>query len=37
VVVEDLRKLGVKSLWAVARVRESWKKVLQEVEARSGL
>jgi hypothetical protein len=36
-VVEDLRKMGVKSWWTVARDRESWKKVLQEAEVRSRL
>jgi hypothetical protein len=36
-VVEELRKLGVKSWWTAARDRESWKKVLQEAEACSGL
>jgi hypothetical protein len=36
-VLEDLRKLGVKSWWLVARDRESWRKVLREDEAYIGL
>jgi hypothetical protein len=36
-VLEDLRKLGFKSWWMVAKDRESWRKVLQEAEAHTGL
>jgi len=36
-VLEDLRKLGVKSWWMVAKDRESWRKVLREAEAHIGL
>jgi hypothetical protein len=38
-VMEDLRNLGVKSWWMVARNRgiESWKKVLKEAKACSRL
>jgi hypothetical protein len=35
--VEDLTKLGVKSWWMLDRDRVSWKRVLQEDEACSGL
>jgi hypothetical protein len=36
-VFEDLRKLGVKSWWMVAKYRESWRKVVREAEAHIGL
>jgi hypothetical protein len=36
-VLEDLRNLGVKSWWMVVKDRESWRKVLREVEAHIGL
>jgi hypothetical protein len=36
-VLEDLRKLEVKSLWIVAKDRESWRKVLREAKAHIGL
>jgi hypothetical protein len=36
-VLEDLRKLGVKGWWMVAKDRESCEKVLREAEARIGL
>jgi len=32
VVVEDLRKSGIRGEWMVARVIQSWKRVLQEAE-----
>jgi hypothetical protein len=31
-VLQDLRKLGVKSWWMVAKDRESWRKVLREAD-----
>jgi len=31
-VVEDLRKLGIRRRWMVARDIQSWKRVLQEAE-----
>jgi hypothetical protein len=36
-VLEDLRKLEVKSLWMVVKDRESWRKVLREAKAHIGL
>lgn len=36
-VLEDVKKLGVKNWWTVARDREDWKKVLREAEAHAGL
>jgi hypothetical protein len=36
-VLEDLRKLGVKSWWMATKDRESWRKVLREAEAHIGL
>jgi hypothetical protein len=32
-VLEELRKLGVKNWWMVAKDRESWRKVHREAEA----
>ena len=34
---EDLSKLGIKGRWMVARGRESWKKILRQAEAGTGL
>ena len=36
-VLDDMKKLGIKNWWTVARDREAWKKVLQEAEAHTGL
>jgi hypothetical protein len=36
-VLQDLRKLGVKSWWMVAKDKESSSKVLPEAEAHIGL
>jgi hypothetical protein len=36
-VLEDLRKLGVKSWWMVVKDRESWKKVLRGAGSHIGL
>jgi hypothetical protein len=36
-VLEDLRKLGVRNWWMVAKDRESWRRFLREVEAHIGL
>jgi hypothetical protein len=36
-VLEDLRRLGVKSWWMVAKDRESWRNVFWEAEAHIGL
>jgi hypothetical protein len=36
-VEEDLRKMKVKKWWLAARDRESWRNILREAEAHSGL
>jgi hypothetical protein len=36
-VEEDLRKMTVKKWWLAARNRESWRNILREAEAHSGL
>jgi hypothetical protein len=36
-VEEDLRKMKVKNWWLAARNRESWRNILREAEAHSGL
>ena len=36
-VVEDLKKLGVKSWWTAARNSEPWRRILEKAEARTGL
>jgi hypothetical protein len=36
-VEEDLRKMKVKKWWLAARNRESWRNILREAEAHSGL
>jgi hypothetical protein len=36
-VEEDLKKMKVKKWWLAARNRESWRNILREAEAHSGL
>ena len=36
-VMSDIRILGVRNWWTVAKDRDLWRKILKEAEARSGL
>jgi hypothetical protein len=36
-VLVDMKKLGIKNWWTIARDREAWKNVLQEAEAHTRL
>lgn len=36
-VLEDIKELGVKNWWTVARDRKVWRKVLRKAEAHTGL
>ncbi|KAJ4434817.1 hypothetical protein ANN_23388 [Periplaneta americana] len=36
-VMNDIKRLGVKNWWTVAKDRDRWRRILKEVEARSGL
>lgn len=36
-VMDDIKRLGVKNWWTVAKDRDRWRRILKEAEARSGL
>ncbi|KAJ4439138.1 hypothetical protein ANN_15095 [Periplaneta americana] len=36
-VMDDIKRLGVKNWWTVAKDRDRWRRILKEAETRSGL
>ncbi|PSN35334.1 Uncharacterized protein C07A9.10, partial [Blattella germanica] len=36
-ITRDIKKLGVRNWWTVAKDRDSWRRILKEAEARPGL
>ena len=36
-ILEDVKVLGVKNWWTLAKDREVWRKILREAEAHDGL